>query len=106
MSIPLPGRSYRCGISYIEYEYPVYSPSLLIPIPLIDIGEYEWREHEFLGVENGVRICVKEILKDDHVFRYTTMKTPSGWLRRTYIYRRGEKDQFPCRWGPDDRYRT
>jgi len=105
MSIPLPGRSYRCGISEIDYEFPIYSPSLLIPVPLINIVEYERREQEFIGVQNGIRICVQETVKDGYVFRYTTTKQPQGWLRRTYIYRRGEEDFFPCRFGPHDNYR-
>jgi len=105
MSIPLPGRSYHYGISEVNYEYPIYSPSLLISIPPINIAEYERREHEFLGINNGARICVQEIVKDGYVFRYTTTKHSYGWLRRTYICRRGEEDFFPCRFGPHDRYR-
>jgi hypothetical protein len=105
MSIPLPGRSYCHGISEINYEYPIYSPSLLITVPPINIAEYEWREHEFIGVENGSRICVQQIVKDGYVFRYTTTKQPGGWLRRTYICRKGEEELFPCKWGPHDIYR-
>jgi len=105
MSIPLPGRSYRHGMNDVDYEFPIYSPSLLIPVPLINIVEYERREQEFIGVQNGIRICVQETVKDGYVFRYTTTKQPQGWLRRTYIYRRGEEDFFPCRFGPHDRYR-
>ena len=102
MSIPLPGRTYRCGISEINYEYPVYSPSLLVPVPSIDIGEYEWREHEFLGVRDGTRICVQEVVKDNYVFRYTTTKNPYGWVRQTYICRKGEEHLFYCKYEPHD----
>lgn len=97
--LPLP---YQCGISEITYEHPLYSPSIRIYIPSIDTGEYEWREHEFLGLADGTRICVQEIVKDDYVFRYTTTKTPYGWKRQTYVCRKGEEHLFRCNFEPND----
>ena len=93
---------YRHGISYIDYKNTVYSSSLA-PKPLrLDNSEYEWREHEYIGVRNGTCIIVQEITQKNIVMRYTTTKNDYGWTRCTYVFQKGEEKLYPGRFGWKD----
>lgn len=98
---------YKNGISYIDYKATVYSPSIIPKPPRLDNSEYEWREHEYIGVKNGTCLIIREDKHDGFVFRYTDTKNPYGWTRCTYVFREGEEKMYPgvCGWadgGLDD----
>ena len=83
----------RHGISLIYDKETYYSP-LMRPEP-VELGEYECREHEYVGKREGTRILVKETKKDGVITRYTTTKTSDGFVRQTFMFREDEPDPYP-----------
>ena len=80
----------RHGINNVYVGNAILSQEL---IPYVEDGNFEWRQHEYIGEKTGTRVMVKKYRKEDIIIHFVMTKLDDGWLRQIVLFK--ENDPYP-----------